>query len=90
MIALREHLLNSQQQSSPGGPASHDGMHAAASHDHHIDPAIAGPGYPVPVNDGLDDSHEVRKGRRELSTSKRAAQNRAAQVRLFYPDSAIQ
>jgi hypothetical protein len=57
-------------------------MHAASPHDHHIDPAIAGPGYPMPISEsGAEEQvHEVRKGRRELSTSKRAAQNRAAQV----------
>jgi hypothetical protein len=36
---------------------------------------------PVSESGAEEQAHEVRKGRRELSTSKRAAQNRAAQVR---------
>jgi len=83
--AFREHLLSSQQ----GQPTlvsiacSHDGMHAASPHDHHIDRAIAGPGYPMPISESgaEEQAHEVRKERRELSTSKRAAKNRAPQVR---------
>ncbi|KZF21210.1 hypothetical protein L228DRAFT_248993 [Xylona heveae TC161] len=66
-------------------------------HDHNIDPAIAGPGLqPSPGGEApgagdLSDeaaanaaaAAELKKagGKRELSTSKRAAQNRAAQVR---------
>jgi hypothetical protein len=64
-------------------------MHVGYStpgHHQHIDPAIGGtPGQPVQSYD-MDHDHdhdldgsESRKGRRELSTSKRAAQNRAAQ-----------
>lgn len=53
--------------------------------DHNIDPAIAGSGM---MNQSAGDSgadgnqSDGKKGKRELSTSKRAAQNRAAQVRL--------
>ncbi|KAF2199250.1 hypothetical protein GQ43DRAFT_450406 [Delitschia confertaspora ATCC 74209] len=75
-MSLREHLLAAgagqptpqpltPQHGHPGGP-------------HAIDPAIAGPQYQMsPEGDGH--MSEGRKGRRELSTSKRAAQNRAAQ-----------
>ncbi|KAF2086769.1 hypothetical protein K490DRAFT_43976, partial [Saccharata proteae CBS 121410] len=83
---LREHLLAAgagqpvvQQQSVASGPPS---AHTpeAQSH-HHIDPAIAGSGYPMSAGEIGDGnlSESGRKGRRELSTSKRAAQNRAAQ-----------
>lgn len=60
-------------------------MHLAHSPGQHIDPAIGGgggpPGYPMPITEGSmeDQMSDARKGRRELSTSKRAAQNRAAQ-----------
>jgi len=49
--------------------------------DHNIDPAIAGPSYEP---SGGDDAEGKKDGgaKRELSTSKRAAQNRAAQVCL--------
>jgi hypothetical protein len=53
--------------------------HSAGS-PHAIDPAIAGSQYQMSQPDHADDGTEGRKGRRELSTSKRAAQNRAAQV----------
>jgi hypothetical protein len=52
--------------------------HSAGS-PHAIDPAIAGSQYQMSQPDHADDGAEGRKGRRELSTSKRAAQNRAAQ-----------
>ncbi|KAJ4322100.1 hypothetical protein N0V94_002568 [Neodidymelliopsis sp. IMI 364377] len=77
-MSLREHLLAAgagqpsapapiqQQQSHNGGPQQH------------IDPAIAGSQHYMSQTDPNDDA-EGRKGRRELSTSKRAAQNRAAQ-----------
>jgi hypothetical protein len=85
---LRDHLLAAQAgQSIPpsASPTSPQDMHVGYStpgHHHHIDPAIGGaPGQPVPLHE-MDHDHdgsESRKGRRELSTSKRAAQNRAAQ-----------
>ncbi|KAH6616587.1 hypothetical protein C7974DRAFT_47852 [Boeremia exigua] len=76
-MSLREHLLAAgagqssaptpiQQQPHTGGPQQH------------IDPAIAGSQHYMSQADPNDDP-EGRKGRRELSTSKRAAQNRAAQ-----------
>jgi type II secretory pathway pseudopilin PulG len=83
---LREHLLAAQAgqtvPTSSSPPSSHD-MHLTQSPGHHIDPQIGGggAGYPMPMGDSSmeDQMNEVRKGRRELSTSKRAAQNRAAQ-----------
>ncbi|KAH4038633.1 hypothetical protein HBH98_059720 [Parastagonospora nodorum] len=78
-MSLREHLLAAgagqpstqplPQHSSPQGPP------------HAIDPAIAGQAYQMSqgaIDDG-NTSEGRSKGRRELSTSKRAAQNRAAQ-----------
>jgi hypothetical protein len=62
--------------------------HTGSPGQHAIDPAIAGSqNYspmtsPGPTADGQANT-EGRRGRRELSTSKRAAQNRAAQVRLI-------
>ncbi|KAI4202245.1 MAG: hypothetical protein LQ348_001537 [Seirophora lacunosa] len=56
--------------------------HAAHPHDHNIDPAIAGSGMlNAHVGDSAVDGNQSdgKKGKRELSTSKRAAQNRAAQ-----------
>ncbi|KAH9871960.1 hypothetical protein J1614_006219, partial [Plenodomus biglobosus] len=46
---------------------------------HAIDPAIAGAAYAMSAADDGNTSEGRSKGRRELSTSKRAAQNRAAQ-----------
>jgi hypothetical protein len=82
---LREHLLAAQAgQTVPtsSSPTSSHEMHLAHSPGQHIDPQIGGgAGYPMPLQDSSmeDQMNEVRKGRRELSTSKRAAQNRAAQ-----------
>lgn len=51
---------------------------------HHLDPNVTGPPMPYAMNNDeqMDDgmSPNTQKGKRELSTSKRAAQNRAAQV----------
>ncbi len=78
---LREHLLAAgagqpSVQPLPQHPHTTGPPHA-------IDPAIAGGPYqqmsPGDPNDG-NTSEGRSKGRRELSTSKRAAQNRAAQV----------
>src|ERR1051326_690439 len=78
--ALREHLLvaGAGQPTAPV-PLPVTPVHQSSHHDN-IDPAIAGPGFPM--SGDTPDGHlsEGRKGRRELSTSKRAAQNRAAQV----------
>jgi hypothetical protein len=52
---------------------------------HHLDPNVTGQQMPygMPGDGGMDDGMgpNSAKGKRELSTSKRAAQNRAAQVR---------
>jgi hypothetical protein len=83
---LREHLLAAQagQPVPPStSPTSSHEMHIVHSpNQQHIDPAIGGgggPGYPMAMDDSMEDMNDMRKGRRELSTSKRAAQNRAAQ-----------
>lgn len=82
--ALREHLLLAQNQSH--GPQTASSPPPAA-HEHNIDPAIAGSAayqMSAGAESGGDDAmHDSRKGRRELSTSKRAAQNRAAQVSVL-------
>lgn len=60
---------------------------SASPHDQNIDPAIAGSGLTLSgtsAESGGDDNNGYgstkKGGKRELSTSKRAAQNRAAQV----------
>lgn len=59
---------------------------SASPHDQNIDPAIAGTGMmstSAGESGGDDNGSDGKKGgKRELSTSKRAAQNRAAQVRV--------
>lgn len=83
---LREHLL-AAQAGQPVPPStspisSHETMHIAHSpNQQQIDPQIGGggAGYPMAMDDSMEDLNDLRKGRRELSTSKRAAQNRAAQ-----------
>ncbi|KAK8214225.1 hypothetical protein IWZ01DRAFT_232750 [Phyllosticta capitalensis] len=86
-MSLREHLLaagagqppQAPQPITPGPPSHPQDPHAHAG----LDPSIAPPGYPMsagdPGDDHLSESGRGPKGRRELSTSKRAAQNRAAQ-----------
>jgi hypothetical protein len=82
IIGLRDHLLAAQQQQP--SPQQNSDLHAAQSHDAQIDPQIDTSYSPDQMDDGLEPQDpEVRKGRRELSTSKRAAQNRAAQVCFF-------
>ena len=54
---------------------------------HAIDPAIAGQQYQMSQGEPAhmaDQGQANAKGRRELSTSKRAAQNRAAQVCVLF------
>lgn len=91
-MSLREHLLAASGASS-SGPApypptstahsGHDNPYAQASDEHHhLDPNVAGQQMPYAMTgDGQADDgmNSERKGKRELSTSKRAAQNRAAQ-----------
>ena len=77
-------------RSSPAQQRSHAlddvRVHSPNQHIHNIDPAIAGSGMMSnsPGESGGDDNGSDGKkgGKRELSTSKRAAQNRAAQVRI--------
>ncbi|MCJ1461250.1 hypothetical protein MMC28_011632 [Mycoblastus sanguinarius] len=82
--ALREQLLAQVQNHhlSPHRP-EHQLSNTASPHHHNIDPAIAGSGIMNPSagdSGGDDNGSDGRKsGKRELSTSKRAAQNRAAQ-----------
>lgn len=59
-------------------------VHSPNQHVHNIDPAIAGSSMmsnSAGESGGDDNGSDGKKGgKRELSTSKRAAQNRAAQV----------
>ncbi|CAL8581432.1 hypothetical protein XPA_007123 [Xanthoria parietina] len=83
---LRETLLAHDHYGRNGQPLQrleHQPPHGSIHpHDQNIDPAIAGPGI---MNANTGDSggdgnqSDSKKGKRELSTSKRAAQNRAAQ-----------
>jgi hypothetical protein len=78
-MSLREHLL----AAGAGQPGTQPlPQHAPTQGPSHaIDPAIAGQAYQMSqgaIDDG-NTSEGRSKGRRELSTSKRAAQNRAAQ-----------
>ena len=88
LSGLREHLLPHLQSPAGTGPRGMDSLRtpsSASPNDQNIDPAIAGPVMDAsPSNesggeDNLDGSAK-KGGKRELSTSKRAAQNRAAQV----------
>lgn len=85
--ALREHLLAQVHNSHPSHKV--ETLHTSSSaspHDQNIDPAIAGTGMmstSAGESGGDDNGSDGKKGgKRELSTSKRAAQNRAAQVRV--------
>jgi cobalamin biosynthesis Mg chelatase CobN len=81
-----------QQQSQSQHPQHHGGpphgyseapaSSSASPHEHNIDPSIGGGMMSTGGGDsGGDDNLDGRKGgKRELSQSKRAAQNRAAQV----------
>ncbi|KAJ8107295.1 hypothetical protein OPT61_g8967 [Boeremia exigua] len=76
-MSLREHLLAAGAGQS-SAPAPIQQQPHTVGPQQHIDPAIAGSQHYMSQADPSDDA-EGRKGRRELSTSKRAAQNRAAQ-----------
>ena len=83
--ALREQLLAQvQNHHLPHHRPEHQLSNTASPHHHNIDPAIAGTSIMNPGagdSGGDDGTSDGRKGgKRELSTSKRAAQNRAAQV----------
>ncbi|KAH8732347.1 hypothetical protein GQ44DRAFT_178203 [Phaeosphaeriaceae sp. PMI808] len=82
-MSLREHLLaaGAGQGQSAALPLPIPQHSPVQSSPHAIDPAIAGQAYQMSqgaIDDG-NTSEGRSKGRRELSTSKRAAQNRAAQ-----------
>lgn len=86
--ALREQLLAQvQNHHLPHHRPEHQLSNIASPHHHNIDPAIAGTGIMNPGagdSGGDDGASDGRKsGKRELSTSKRAAQNRAAQVCMW-------
>lgn len=96
-IGLREHLLavasNQPSSSLSQGTSSHDplrsGPPTSGPQDSNIDPGLGGGQYaPMDMSHGDSSSVDAAgaddrgKGKRELSTSKRAAQNRAAQVCL--------
>ena len=83
-MSLREHLLAAGAGQSSAPPAPPLQQHPVQQHSpkqqHAIDPQIAGPQYSMSQGEAPQaDMGDHRKGRRELSTSKRAAQNRAAQ-----------
>ena len=87
--ALREQLLAQvQNHHLPHHRPEHQLSNTASPHHHNIDPAIAGTSIMNPAagdSGGDDGASDGRKGgKRELSTSKRAAQNRAAQVCGFH------
>ncbi|KAI4921655.1 hypothetical protein J4E90_000081 [Alternaria incomplexa] len=87
-MSLREHLLAAGAGQPGVQPLPQHSPHAqhpqhphTAGPPHAIDPAIGGSAYDMSAG-GPDDGNTSEgrsKGRRELSTSKRAAQNRAAQ-----------
>ncbi|ORY14757.1 hypothetical protein BCR34DRAFT_598886 [Clohesyomyces aquaticus] len=79
-MSLREHLLAAGAGQPPAPQPLPQHSHPGSSPHQAIDPAIAGTQYQMSQGDAADGHlSEGRKGRRELSTSKRAAQNRAAQ-----------
>ncbi|PGH11942.1 hypothetical protein AJ80_06907 [Polytolypa hystricis UAMH7299] len=89
LLAAQLHHPVPPPRPQPGAAGAHLQPTSASPRDHNnIDPAIAGtpnplttgmmqPPQPQPTDDGSD-SRKIY-GKRELSTSKRAAQNRAAQ-----------
>lgn len=85
-IGLRDHLL-AAQASQPQSAV--EIQQPTVLVEPHIDPQIAGPSYAAAVasaasslnSDPMEhQSPGTRKGRKELANTKRAAQNRAAQV----------
>ena len=85
LLVLREQLLAQvQNHHLPPHRPEHQLSSAASPHHHNIDPAIAESGMinaSAGDSGGDDNGSDGRKsGKRELSTSKRAAQNRQAQV----------
>jgi len=89
-LSLREHLLTRGGAATGAAPSPYPPSATSAnpypnaesgSPNHNIDPNVSGDGLPYPGGDAMDEdmSSSQQKGKRELSTSKRAAQNRAAQ-----------
>jgi len=86
-IDLRAQLaavITQNQPQTAHGYNDHQSSRLSSPHDTNIDPAIGGAHGGMMgstgADSGGDDSHDGRKGgKRELSQSKRAAQNRAAQ-----------
>ncbi|KAF1974852.1 hypothetical protein BU23DRAFT_460332 [Bimuria novae-zelandiae CBS 107.79] len=83
-MSLREHLLaaGAGQPNAPQPMQQHAHGSPQQQQQHAIDPAIAGQQYQMSQGEAAhmaDQGQGNGKGRRELSTSKRAAQNRAAQ-----------
>ncbi|KAJ5087178.1 hypothetical protein N7456_010794 [Penicillium angulare] len=87
LLAAQHQLQNARHQGGPG-PQQHMAPNTASPRDQtNIDPAISGammsaapPQTPTqPPQGSPEDSSPKSYGKRELSTSKRAAQNRAAQ-----------
>jgi len=89
LLAAQHHLQNNRPQGAPGQQQHLQPNNASPRDQPNIDPAISGamlgaPQTPTqpqgsPPSDGGSKSY----GKRELSTSKRAAQNRAAQVGIM-------
>ncbi|KAL1610221.1 hypothetical protein SLS60_001886 [Paraconiothyrium brasiliense] len=80
-MSLREHLLAAGAGQPSAPPPMQQHPHTSPQ-QHAIDPAIAGQQYQMSQGESPhmgDQGQGNAKGRRELSTSKRAAQNRAAQ-----------
>lgn len=78
-----QHEHHEQHAQHPYPPS--EGSPRAQHQHHHLDPNVTGQQMPYPIaqqDEQMDDamSPNNQKGKRELSTSKRAAQNRAAQV----------
>lgn len=90
ILALREHLLAQVHNTHPV-PLKVESLQPTSSvspQDQNIDPAIAGAGIMATSTgeSGGDEngSDGKKSGKRALSTSKRAAQNRQAQVCLIF------
>lgn len=86
-VALAQHLGAHLHNGHPTVGHDMSSPNVGGPQDQNIDPAIAGPGMIMAnAGDGGPDENGIdmkKGGKRELSTSKRAAQNRAAQVRSF-------
>lgn len=93
LLAAQHHLPGPRHQGGPS-PQQHMAPSTASPRDQaNIDPAISGaammgaapPQTPTQPQQGSPESVSPKTyGKRELSTSKRAAQNRAAQVCLLF------